>query len=55
MQVVFVFVLVFVFVFVSDLSYCFVIQLEVRDRASHRSSFIVENSFYYPGFFVIPN
>jgi hypothetical protein len=35
--------------------YCSVIQLEVRDGDSHRSSFIVENSFLYPWFFVIPN
>ena len=32
-----------------------VVQLEVRDGDSHRSSFIVENSFLYPWFFVIPN
>jgi hypothetical protein len=30
-------------------------QLEVRDGDSLRSSFIVENSFPYPRFFVIPN
>jgi hypothetical protein len=33
---------------------CFIIQLEVRDDST-RSSFIVENSFCYPGCFVIPN
>ena len=33
--------------------YCSVIQLEVRDSDFSRSSFIVENSFCYPGFFVI--
>jgi hypothetical protein len=27
-----------------------VVQLEVRDGDSPRSSFIVENSFHYPGF-----
>jgi len=35
--------------------YCSVILLEVRDGDSPRSSFIVEDSFHYPGFFVIPN
>jgi len=35
--------------------YCSVEQLEIRDGDSPRSSFIVENSFHYPGFFVIPN
>jgi hypothetical protein len=35
--------------------YCSVVQLEVRHGDSPRSSFIVENSFHYPGFFVIPN
>jgi hypothetical protein len=35
--------------------YCSVIQLEVRDVDSPRSSFLVENSFSYPGVFVIPN
>ena len=35
--------------------YCSVIQLEVRDGDSPRSSSIVENSFWYPGFFVFPN
>jgi hypothetical protein len=34
---------------------CSVIQLEVRDGDSPRSSFIVENNFHYPGFLVIPN
>jgi hypothetical protein len=29
--------------------YCSVIQLEVRDSDFTRSSFIVENSFRYPG------
>ena len=32
-----------------------VIQLEVRDGDSPRSSFIVENSFHTPEIFVIPN
>ena len=32
---------------------CSVVQLEVRDGDSTRSSFIVENSFCYPRFFVI--
>lgn len=36
-------------------NYCSVIQLEVRHGGSPRCSFIVENSFCYPGFFVIPN
>jgi hypothetical protein len=31
--------------------YCSVIQLEARDSDSPRSSFIVENSFLYTGFF----
>ena len=31
--------------------YCSVIQLEVRDGDSTRSSFIVENNFCYPVFF----
>jgi hypothetical protein len=35
--------------------YCSVVQLEVRDGDSHRSSFIVESSFHYPGFFDIPD
>jgi len=35
--------------------YCSVILLEVRDGDSPRSSFIVEYSFRYPGFFVILN
>jgi hypothetical protein len=35
--------------------YCSVIQLEDRDADSPRSSFIVENSFHYPVFFVMPN
>ena len=34
---------------------CSVVQLEVRDRDSMSSSFIVENSFSYPLFFVIPD
>ena len=29
--------------------------LEVRDTDSARISFVVENSFSYPGFFVIPD
>jgi hypothetical protein len=32
-----------------------VVQLEVMDGDSPRSTFIVKNSFHYPGFFVIPN
>ena len=35
--------------------FCSVIHLEVQDADSPRSSFIVENSFHYPGFWVIPN
>jgi len=35
--------------------YCSVILLEVRDGDSARSSFIAEDSFSYPGFFVIAN
>jgi hypothetical protein len=35
--------------------YCSVIQHEVRDGDSPRISFIAENSFHYPGCFVIPN
>jgi len=37
----------------SFYDYCSVILLEVRDSDSPSSSFIVEDSFYYPGFFVI--
>jgi hypothetical protein len=33
---------------------CSVVQLEVRDDDSIRGSFIFENSFCYPRFFVIP-
>jgi hypothetical protein len=40
----------FCFVFYHN---CFVIQLEVRHVDSSRSSSIVENSFCYPGIFVI--
>jgi len=36
--------------------YCSITQLDVRvGDDSPRSYFIVENSFPYPGFFVIPN
>ena len=35
--------------------YCSVIQFEIRDGNFPRSSFIVENSFCYPSFFVIPD
>jgi hypothetical protein len=35
--------------------YCSVIQLEVRNGDSPRSSFIVKNCFHYPGFFSIWN
>jgi hypothetical protein len=35
--------------------YCSVLQLEVKDGDSPRTTFIVENSFQYPGIFVIPN
>jgi hypothetical protein len=35
--------------------YCSIIQLEVKDGDSPRISFIVKNSFCYPGFFVVPN
>jgi hypothetical protein len=31
-----------------------VVQLEVQDADSPRSSFIVENNFHSPGFFAIP-
>jgi hypothetical protein len=34
---------------------CSVVQFEVRDGDSPRSSFIAENSFCYPGIFVIPD
>jgi hypothetical protein len=33
--------------------YCSVVQLEVQDADFLRSSFIVENSFCYPGVFVV--
>jgi hypothetical protein len=39
----------------SFLSNCSVVQLEVRHGDSPRGSFIVENSFCYPRFFVIPD
>jgi hypothetical protein len=35
--------------------YCSLVQLEVRDGNSLSHSFIIENSFHYSGFFVIPN
>jgi hypothetical protein len=35
--------------------YCSVVELEVWDADSPRSSFIVDNDFYYPGFLVIPD
>jgi hypothetical protein len=35
--------------------YFSVVQLDVREVDSSRSSFIVENSFFYPEFSVIPN
>ena len=35
--------------------YCSVVMFEVWDMGSSRSSFTVENSFSYPGFFVIPD
>jgi hypothetical protein len=34
---------------------CSVVQFEVRHGDSARGSFIVENSFCYPKFFVIPD
>jgi hypothetical protein len=34
---------------------CSVVQLEVRHGDSTRGSFIVENSFCYPRFFVVPD
>jgi hypothetical protein len=46
-----VFVCLFVLFFLNH--NCSVIQLEVRDGDSTRGSFIVENSFCYPRFFVI--
>jgi hypothetical protein len=45
----FCFCFVFVFITIS------LIQLYVRDGDSLRSSFIVENSFLYSGFFAITN
>ena len=48
-------VVFFVCLFVFFNYNCSVIQLEVRECGSTRSSFIVENSFHYPRFFVIPN
>ena len=39
----------------SFYDYCSVILLEVREGDSPRSSFIVEYSFHYLGFFVIQN
>jgi hypothetical protein len=34
---------------------CSVVQLEVGDGDSTRGSFIIENTFCYPSFFLIPN
>jgi hypothetical protein len=34
---------------------CFVVQLEVRHGDSTRCSFIVENSFCYPKFSIVPD
>jgi hypothetical protein len=34
---------------------CSVVQLEIRGGDSTRSYFIIENSFCYPRFFVIPD
>ena len=45
-----VFLFVCLFCFLSQFS---LVQLVVRDGDSPRSSFIVENIFHYPGFFVI--
>jgi hypothetical protein len=51
----FIYLLVSVLIPCSFYHYCFVIQLEVREGHSTRSSFIVENSFLYPRFYVIPD
>jgi hypothetical protein len=34
---------------------CFIVQLNIRHADSTRGSFIVENSFCYPRFFIIPD
>jgi hypothetical protein len=34
---------------------CSLVQIEVRDGDSTRVSFIVEKTFRYPGYFVIPD
>jgi hypothetical protein len=39
----------------SFYQYCSVVQLGVSNSDSTRISLIVENSFHYSGFFVIPN
>jgi hypothetical protein len=51
----FVFFFFFFFCFFFLNHCCFVVQLEARDGDSPRSSLIVENSFHYPGCFVIPD
>jgi hypothetical protein len=50
-----IFLSVTVLILCSLYHYCSVIQLEVIDADSPRSSFNVEKSFHYPGLFVIPN
>jgi hypothetical protein len=54
MQGFFVWLVLFVCLFVFYHN-CSVVQLEVRHGDSTRSSLIVENSFCYPRFFVIPD
>ena len=34
---------------------CYEVELDIRDGDSARSSYIFENTFHYPGFFVIPD
>jgi hypothetical protein len=50
-----IFLLVSVLILCNFCHYCSVVQLEVQDGDSPCSSFIVENSFDSPGFFIIPN
>ena len=43
------------FVFVLFYHNCSVLQLEFQNGDSNKGSFIVENTFCYPRFFVIPD
>jgi hypothetical protein len=49
-----VFLLFFVCLFVCLFYHCFVVQLEIREGETSRNSFIIQDCFSYPGFFVFP-